>query len=181
MGNRNSILTYKFQRRFFMFYSVRNSQCTCGAGCTCGGNWACWLREMEKWTDDSNWQYWTTNHTKTMNDLTDRMGDQDMDFEWVSCIKGPCGKLKEHMDVDTMVFMLSVVGFEKNWLNLSVKDGVLMLKAKGGTFLTEEIDYSYRLAEHVEVDHTVVMDGVLMINLVKKLPEEEKPVEIDIN
>jgi molecular chaperone IbpA len=86
---------------------------------------------------------------------------------------------------------LAVAGFREKNLSAEVREGVLIVSGK-----TEEHDqqnYLYRgiagrqferrfqLAEHVEVRGAKLENGLLEIDLERKIPEEKKPRRIAIN
>ena len=95
---------------------------------------------------------------------------------------------------------IALAGYKKSNIEVSVDDGVLLIKGKKG--LQETLDdgeggkvqarYSYRgianrnfvrkfsLGEHVEVNSAEFTDGMLMIELEEVLPPEKKPKQINI-
>lgn len=86
---------------------------------------------------------------------------------------------------------LAVAGFKKEDLKVSVEDGVLIIS---GTYDSRngEPDYIHKgiaerafirrftLSDHVKVESSKLVDGILIIWLEKVVPENKKPVSIEI-
>jgi molecular chaperone IbpA len=88
---------------------------------------------------------------------------------------------------------LAVAGFKPDELDITAQENVLIVsgrkqeEADGGTS-----DYIYRgianrsferrfaLADHIKVNGADMKDGLLMIDLVREIPESKKPKKIDI-
>ena len=87
---------------------------------------------------------------------------------------------------------LAVAGFEESELDIQVENGVLRVSGKKADE-GEERSYLYRgianrsferkfnLADHVEVSGAELRNGLLIVSLVKEIPEAMKPRSISIN
>ena len=92
---------------------------------------------------------------------------------------------------DRYAITLAVAGFEERELDLQVENGVLSVRGKKADE-GEEKSYLYRgianrsferkfsLADHVEVSGAELKNGLLIISLVKEIPEAMKPRSITI-
>ena len=92
---------------------------------------------------------------------------------------------------DRYAITLAVAGFEENELDIQVENGVLRVSGKKADE-GEEKSYLYRgianrsferkfnLADHVEVSGAELKNGLLIISLVKEIPEAMKPRSIAI-
>jgi len=87
---------------------------------------------------------------------------------------------------------LAVAGFSKEDITIEVKEHVLTIVGKRDRRRPQEMyihkgisarkfTKSYRLSEYTEVTGADITDGILVINLEVKLPEERKPKVIKIN
>ena len=95
------------------------------------------------------------------------------------------------IDDDNYRLDLALAGFEKEDVDVSVKDGTLYIK---GEKLEDEVDQnfvyrgiatrkftrSYALAEYMEVEDAELSNGILSINVTRIIPEEKKPKSITI-
>ena len=95
------------------------------------------------------------------------------------------------IDDDNYRLDLALAGFEKEDVDVSVKDGTLYIK---GEKLEDEVDQnfvyrgiatrkftrSYALAEYMEVEDAEFSNGILSINVTRIIPEEKKPKSITI-
>lgn len=95
------------------------------------------------------------------------------------------------IDDDNYRLDLALAGFEKEDVDVSVKDGTLYIK---GEKLEDEVDQnfvyrgiatrkftrSYALAEYMEVEDAEFSNGILSINVTRIVPEEKKPKSITI-
>jgi len=95
------------------------------------------------------------------------------------------------IDDDNYRLDLALAGFEKDDVDVSVKDGTLYVK---GEKLEDEVDHnfvyrgiatrkftrSYALAEYMEVEDAELSNGILSINVTRIVPEEKKPKSITI-
>ena len=87
---------------------------------------------------------------------------------------------------------LAVAGFSKQDISIEVKEHVLTITGKRDRRRPQEMyihkgisarkfTKSYRLSEYTEVTGADITNGILVINLEVKLPEERKPKVIKIN
>lgn len=94
-------------------------------------------------------------------------------------------------DTEYMV-ELAVAGFSKKDINIEVKEHVLTITGNREKrrpedqyvhrgISTRKFSKSYRLSEYTEVTGADMIDGILVVNLEVKLPEERKPKVIKIN
>lgn len=86
----------------------------------------------------------------------------------------------------------AVAGFTKDQIDISVEKGILSVKGEQEDEAAE-INYlhkgiaarkfvrKFELPEHVEVSDAKLENGILSIELVKEIPEEEKPKKISIS
>lgn len=96
---------------------------------------------------------------------------------------------------DSYQITLAVAGFGPEDLDIEVRDGQLNIVGKGADAPSEEGDtvtYLHRgiakraferrfqLADHVEVRDADLKDGLLVIDLVREIPEAMKPRKIEI-
>ena len=90
---------------------------------------------------------------------------------------------------------IAVTGFEKSEISVSVESNVLTVKGEGSESIRHEnpeIVYLHRglatrdfarefpLAEHIEVHGAEIKNGMLIVKLIRNVPESEKPRVIDI-
>jgi molecular chaperone IbpA len=96
----------------------------------------------------------------------------------------------DHKD-DTTVVSIAVAGFTKKELEVTVEDGVLKVEGKKKAKKEEgqvvyqgiaarNFSLTFALAEYYEVKDASVSDGMLTITLVKNVPDDKKPLVIDI-
>ena len=97
----------------------------------------------------------------------------------------------EKVSEDAYQITIAVAGFSREELNVEVRDNQLVVIGKG-TNTRKETEYLHRgigrraferrfqLADHVEVRGADLKDGLLVINLVRELPEAMKPRKIEI-
>ena len=88
--------------------------------------------------------------------------------------------------------VMATAGFTANDLNITSQDdnlvvtGRLAEKAEEGTtylhrgIATRAFQRSFRLADHIKVTSADMRDGLLIVNLVREVPEEKKPRTIPI-
>ncbi len=100
----------------------------------------------------------------------------------------------EVQDENQYTITLSVAGFSQNELNIQVEKRVLTIR---GTKPNHEeknkhqylyrgiadhpFEYKFNLADHVEVNEANLNNGLLVINLLKEIPETMKSKTIIIN
>jgi molecular chaperone IbpA len=90
---------------------------------------------------------------------------------------------------------IAVTGFEKDEIAVTVESNVLTVKGEGAESIRHEqpeIVYLHRglatrdfvrefpLAEHIEVAGAEIRNGMLVVKLVRNIPESAKPKVIDI-
>ena len=92
---------------------------------------------------------------------------------------------------DTYQISIAVAGFTTEDLNVEVRDGQLVVVGKGAVD-KDNADYLHRgiarraferrfqLADHVEVKSADLRDGLLLVDLVREIPEAMKPRKIEI-
>ena len=92
---------------------------------------------------------------------------------------------------DAYQISVAVAGFGPQDLDVEVRDGQLVVIGKGANegddvnFLHRGIarrafERRFQLADHVEVSAADLKDGLLVIDLVREIPEAMKPRKIDI-
>ena len=95
----------------------------------------------------------------------------------------------EMVSEDEYVLEMAIAGFKKGDINISVEKNIL--KGQGASdkkdanyvhkgLATRKFQKAFHLAEHMEVGSAKSEDGILKINLVRNIPEEEKPKIIEI-
>ena len=97
----------------------------------------------------------------------------------------------ERSDENNYRVTVAVAGFAEKDLSVDVKDRVLTVsgkkeEAEKPTFLHQGIagrafERSFQLAEHVEVKAARLENGLLHVDLERRVPEEKKPRRIAIN
>ena len=90
---------------------------------------------------------------------------------------------------------LAVTGFEKSEISVTVESNVLTVRGEGAESVRHEnpeIVYLHRglasrdfarefpLAEHIEIAGAEIKNGMLIVKLIRNIPESEKPRVIDI-
>lgn len=96
----------------------------------------------------------------------------------------------ERKGEDAYQIRVAVAGFGPQDLDVEVRDGQLVIVGKGVP--DEDVTYLHRgiarraferrfqLADHVEVKGADLKDGLLVVDLVREVPEAMKPRKIDI-
>jgi molecular chaperone IbpA len=92
---------------------------------------------------------------------------------------------------DSYALELAVAGFKSDEIDVTVKDGSLIVS--GEKLQVENDDYflyrgiatrkftrSFALAEFMEVEKADIQDGILSITINRVVPEEKKPRQIEI-
>ncbi len=93
---------------------------------------------------------------------------------------------------DQYAITLAVAGFEQSELDIQVEKGVLSVRGKKATDESERnylyqgianraFERKFNLADHVEVSGADMSNGLLIISLVREIPEAMKPKSIAIN
>ena len=86
---------------------------------------------------------------------------------------------------DTYLIQLAMAGFKKSDIDIEVKDNTLTISAKHESkeddvefihkgISEREFYKSFALADFVEVQDAVIIDGILVIELEKNIPDEQK-------
>ena len=87
---------------------------------------------------------------------------------------------------------LAVTGFDKSEISVTVENNVLVIKGESNTTEYDDTQYLHRglatrdfarefpLAEHIEVEGAEIKNGMLIVKLVRNIPESAKPKVIDI-
>jgi molecular chaperone IbpA len=87
---------------------------------------------------------------------------------------------------------LAVTGFDKNEINVTVENNILIVKGESMTtdyapeqylhrgLATRDFVKEFPLAEHIEVVGAETKNGMLTIKLIRNIPESAKPKIIDI-
>lgn len=93
-------------------------------------------------------------------------------------------------DEDTYTVEMAVAGFSKDEVKVQVKDDVLTISGakaekQSSEFMhkgigTRDFESEFVLDAYVEVSRASMADGILTIDLERRVPEEHKPKLIDI-
>lgn len=87
---------------------------------------------------------------------------------------------------------IAAAGFAKDDFDVELKDSQLRITAKNDTEEDSTVEFLHRgiaarsfertfaLAEHVDVKGVEYVDGILLISLIKEIPEKEKPKKFTI-
>lgn len=92
---------------------------------------------------------------------------------------------------DAYRITLAVAGFGAQDLNMEVRDGQLVIVGKGDSedkgaeylhrgIARRAFERRFQLADHVEVKGADLQDGLLVVDLVREIPEAMKPRQIEI-
>lgn len=87
---------------------------------------------------------------------------------------------------------LAVAGFDRSELDIQVEDGVLTVQGNKPELTGERrflhrgianrgFERRFNLADHIEVVNAELKNGLLIIDLVKEIPEAMKPKRVAIN
>lgn len=97
----------------------------------------------------------------------------------------------EILEENNYAITLAIAGFKESELEIKTESGVLTICGKQGQdenkrYLHQGIakrsfERKFNLADHVEVTNAKLTDGLLTIELVRKIPEAMKPKAIAIN
>ena len=92
---------------------------------------------------------------------------------------------------DTFRINLAVAGFAPPYINITAQQNLLIVSGRKTS--TEQAQYLYQgisaraferrfnLADHVEVENATFENGLLQLNLVRRVPEAMKPRRIEIS
>ena len=104
----------------------------------------------------------------------------------------PYNILRDPEDEDAYVIELAVAGFERDQLNVEVKESILTISTQNLPEYDDSSSYIHKgiarrnftrkfaLAEHMVVKDAELAHGILYIYLLRELPEEKKARKIDI-
>lgn len=98
----------------------------------------------------------------------------------------------EVIDENRYAITIAVAGFERSELDIHVEKGVLTVRGRKEAAPTDRrylhqgiarraFERKFNLADHVEVTDASLRNGLLMISLVREIPEAMKPKTIPIN
>jgi len=98
----------------------------------------------------------------------------------------------EVIDENRYAITIAVAGFERSELDIQVEKGVLTLRGKKDAATSDRrylhqgiarrgFERKFNLADHVEVTNASLQNGLLMISLVREIPEAMKPKNIPIS
>ena len=92
---------------------------------------------------------------------------------------------------DEYEITLALSGFNKKDISLDVHDGVLTIRGNGGNdtqvkntqylhkgIAKRSFEQKFRLEQYVDVQDAVLSNGLLIISLLRKVPDEKKPRQI---
>jgi len=93
---------------------------------------------------------------------------------------------------ETYFIEIAMAGFKKSDIDIQVEDNTLTISANYSSrendiefihkgISEREFYKSFALAEYVEVKKAKMVDGILIIELEKNIPEEQKPKKIKIS
>lgn len=93
-------------------------------------------------------------------------------------------------DDNTFVLTLAVAGFTKEEITTNLHKGMLVIEGRkefstNANYLHQGIAFrpfkrEFRLGQHVRVESAELDKGLLNIRLVREIPEEDKPIPIEI-
>ena len=96
----------------------------------------------------------------------------------------------EVVEENQYAITIAVAGFKRDELDLQVENGVLTVRGKKGDtaeknylhqgIATRSFERKFNLADHIEVTNADLQDGLLLVTLVKEVPEAMKPRKIQI-
>lgn len=96
------------------------------------------------------------------------------------------------LEENEYAIQIAVTGFEKNEISVTVENNVLVVKGESQTteyapeqylhrgLATRDFCKEFPLAEHIEVVGAETKNGMLIVKLVRNIPESAKPKIIDI-
>ena len=92
----------------------------------------------------------------------------------------------------TYEIQVAVTGFDKEEISVTVENNVLVIKGENQHpndpdvvylhrgLATRDFEREFPLAEHIEVAGAEIRNGMLIVKLVRNIPESAKPKVIDI-
>ena len=123
----------------------------------------------------------------------DRLFDELNSTHWANIDNYPPHNIVK-TDEDKFAIELAIAGFGEKDIDVTVKDGELIISgntqgkndAEGKEYLFKGISArkfkkTFKLQEYIEVTNAAIANGMLVVELEYKLPEEKKPKAIKIN
>lgn len=96
----------------------------------------------------------------------------------------------EVVEENQYAITIALAGFKRDELDIQVENGALTVRGKKADSLeknylhqgiaTRSFERKFNLADHVEVTNADLQDGILLITLIKEIPEAMKPKKIEI-
>jgi molecular chaperone IbpA len=95
-------------------------------------------------------------------------------------------------DEDHFTIEVAVAGFKQGEVDVTVEKNILTISGSQKDPIPENVEYLHRgisardfvrnwtLAEHVEIVGAIMRDGILVLDLERKVPEDQKPKSIAI-
>lgn len=95
-------------------------------------------------------------------------------------------------DDDHFTIEIAVAGFKQGEVDVTVEKNILTISGSQKDPIPENVEYLHRgisardfvrnwtLAEHVEIIGAIMRDGILVLDLERKVPEDQKPKSIAI-
>lgn len=95
-------------------------------------------------------------------------------------------------DEDHFTIEIAVAGFKQGEVDVTVEKNILTISGSQKDPIPENVEYLHRgisardfvrnwtLAEHVEIIGAIMRDGILVLDLERKVPEDQKPKSIAI-
>jgi molecular chaperone IbpA len=96
------------------------------------------------------------------------------------------------IDEDHFTIEVAVAGFKQGEVDVTVEKNVLTISGSQKNPIPDNVEYLHRgisardfvrnwtLAEHVEIIGAIMRDGILVLDLERKVPEDQKPKSIAI-
>jgi molecular chaperone IbpA len=93
---------------------------------------------------------------------------------------------------NTYEIQVAVTGFEKDEIAVTIENNVLVIRGESQAdedltvqylhrgLATRDFNREFPLAEHIEVVGAEIKNGMLMVKLVRNIPESAKPKVIDV-
>ena len=135
----------------------------------------------------------------TTSNLNDHLNRMTVGFEYLNDLMGRNGLPQakyppyniERLEDNTWSITVAVAGFSPDDIEVTVDNNVLTVSGSREQDTTErdyvykgianrDFELNWRLGEYVEVDTATCENGLLTVQLVKKVPDELKPRKIEI-
>jgi len=96
------------------------------------------------------------------------------------------------IDEDHFTIEVAVAGFKQGEVDVTVEKNILTISGSQKNPIPDNVEYLHRgisardfvrnwtLAEHVEIIGAIMRDGILVLDLERKVPEDQKPKSIAI-